>query len=224
MSVSAWAASDGVHDADRSHASFVRGIAEATNLAHRRGSPCTKGGGGIMTSDIASQEPVHETEVAIIGCGPVGATLANLLGLQGITTLVLEREAAIYNLPRAVHFDDEVMRLFQAAGLAEVIQPLVRVSVGMKFVDDSGRLLLDWPRPQEVGPQAWHASYRFHQPELEGVLRQGLARWPCVSVRLRTEVFALEQERDAVVIRYEDLTTGSLARCRARYVTGCDGA
>jgi 3-(3-hydroxy-phenyl)propionate hydroxylase len=43
--------------------------------------------------------------------------LANLLGLQGVTTLVLEREQAIYNLPRAVHFDDEIMRLVQTVDL-----------------------------------------------------------------------------------------------------------
>jgi 3-(3-hydroxy-phenyl)propionate hydroxylase len=62
-----------------------------------------------MATETAPQAQVHETDVAIIGCGPVGAMLANLLGLQGITTLVLEREATIYNLPRAVHFDDEVI-------------------------------------------------------------------------------------------------------------------
>jgi 3-(3-hydroxy-phenyl)propionate hydroxylase len=177
-----------------------------------------------MTLDAGSVEQTRETEVAIIGCGPVGAMLANLLGLQGISTLVLEREAAVYNLPRAVHFDDEVMRLFQTVGLAEKMQALVHVSPGMKFVDDAGRLLLDWSRPPEIGPQAWHSSYRFHQPDLEHVLREGLERWPSVSLRLRTEVFALEQEADAVVVRYEDLATGGLTRCRARYVVGCDGA
>jgi 3-(3-hydroxy-phenyl)propionate hydroxylase len=83
---------------------------------------------------------------------------------------------------------------------------------------------LDWARPLEPGPQGWHASYRFHQPELERVLRDGLARWRSVSLKLRTEVFALEQEPDAVVVRYEDLSTGGLISCRARYVVGCDGA
>ena len=177
-----------------------------------------------MATGTATQEQVLETEVAIIGCGPVGAMLANLLGLQGIATLVLEREAAIYNLPRAMHFDDEVMRLFQTIGLADEMQSLVHVSPGMKFVDDAGRLLLDWSRPMERGPQDWHASYRFHQPEMARVLRNGLARRPSVSVRLRTEVFALDQEPDAVLVRYEDLATGGLTRCRARYVVGCDGA
>ena len=170
-----------------------------------------------------SQEQI-KTDVVIIGFGPVGAMLANLLGLQGISTLVLEREAAILNLPRAVHFDDEVMRQLQTIDLAQAMQPFVHVSPGMKFVDDAGRLLLDWPRPQQVGQQGWHASYRFHQPEFERVLRDGLARWPSVTVGLRSEAFALEQDRDAVMVRYEELATGSLMRCRARYVVGCDGA
>ena len=165
-----------------------------------------------------------ETDVVIIGCGPVGALLANLLGLQGIATVVLEREAAAYSLPRAVHFDDEVMRLLQTVGLAEAMRPVVHVSPGMKFLDDSGRLLLDWPRPLEVGPQGWHASYRFHQPDIERVLRDGFARWPTLSSYSRAEVFAIEEALDAVVVSYEHLTTGRLKKIRARYVVGCDGA
>lgn len=177
-----------------------------------------------MTADRTLRAPPPETDVAIIGCGPVGALLANLLGLQGIATAVLEREAAIYALPRAVHFDDEVMRLLQTVGLADAMLPLVHVSPGMRFVDDAGHLLMDWSRPQEIGPQAWHASYRFHQPELERVLKTGLGRWPAVSVHMRTEVQALEQTQDAVVVRYQDLETGRKGECRARYVVGCDGA
>ena len=50
-------------------------------------------------------------EVAIIGYGPVGATLAILLAQSGVDVLVLDREADIYNLPRAVHYDDEIMRI-----------------------------------------------------------------------------------------------------------------
>jgi 3-(3-hydroxy-phenyl)propionate hydroxylase len=167
---------------------------------------------------------MEEFEVAIVGCGPVGAMLANLLGLQGVSTLVLEREAAVYTLPRAVHFDDEVMRLLQTVGLADAMLPLVHVSPGMRFVDDTGRLLLEWPRPPERGRQAWHESYRCHQPEFERVLREGFARFPSVTLRPRAEVFAMELLPDAVVVRYEDLGTGRLACCRVRYVVGCDGA
>lgn len=171
---------------------------------------------------------VHHTDpdvdVAIVGYGPVGATLANLLGLRGIRTLVLEREAAAYHLPRAVHFDDEVMRVFETIGLSAAIQPNVILSPGMHFIDVNGKLILDWSRPAEITPQGWHPSYRFHQPDLESVLREGLRRWPSVTVQSRCDVFALDADDDGVTVRYEDLSSGRLARCRAKYVVGCDGA
>ena len=65
-------------------------------------------------------------DVAIIGCGPAGATLANLLGQYGLSVLVLEREADIYPLPRAIHFDGEVMRVFETAGLRPEVERISR--------------------------------------------------------------------------------------------------
>ncbi len=150
-------------------------------------------------------------DVAVIGLGPVGATLARLLAQQGLSVLVLEREAAIYPLPRAVHFDAEAMRVFQGLGLADAILPRTHVSPGMRFVAPDGALLLDWPRPQGIGPLGWHASYRFHQPELEAILRQGLS-WE------QAEVTGIEEGPDGVTLR----TAAGLRR--VRFVVGCDGA
>jgi 3-(3-hydroxy-phenyl)propionate hydroxylase len=163
-------------------------------------------------------------DVAVIGCGPVGSTLANLLGLCGVKTVVLEREAKTYHLPRAVHFDDESMRVFQSIGLSATILPHVILSPGMRFVDADGRLVLDWPRSAELTPMGWHLSYRFHQPDLEDVLNNGLHRWPIVAVRNHCDVYAFDQDETGVRVRYEDLRAGQLAEIRAAYVVGCDGA
>lgn len=163
-------------------------------------------------------------DVVVIGRGPVGSTLANLLGLCGISTLVLEREAKAYHLPRAVHFDDECMRVFQTIGLSDAILPHLMLSPGMRFLDAQGRLMLDWSRPPEVTAMGWPPGYRFHQPDLEEVLNRGLDRWPQVAVRNRCDVFALDQDDNGVRIRYEDLCTGQLVEVRAHYVVGCDGA
>jgi 3-(3-hydroxy-phenyl)propionate hydroxylase len=163
-------------------------------------------------------------DVAIVGLGPTGATLANLLAQQGLRVLVLDREADIYQLPRAIHFYGECMRVFQAVGVAEAMRPQLVVSPGMKFVDASGRVLIDWSRPLAIGPMGWNNSYRFHQPFLERALRSRLEQHPNVEVRLRHDVYSFEQTADGVDLRMEDLSSGKLLHARAKYVVGCDGA
>lgn len=91
-----------------------------------------------------------KTEVAIIGLGPVGAMLSNLLGAAGVDAIVFEREADAYHLPRAVHFDDELMRIFQTIGLSDEIECDVILLPSMRFVDACGKLFLDWARTPEV--------------------------------------------------------------------------
>ena len=163
-------------------------------------------------------------DVAIVGLGPVGATLALLLTQAGLSITVLEREAKPYPLPRAVHFDDEVMRVFQTIGIAADVLPSTCLSPGMLFVDADGRCMLDWSRPATIGPQGWHESYRFHQPDLERVLRHKLETLPEATVLTRRDVFAIDQDADGATLRFEDLASGQLEQIRARYVVGCDGA
>jgi 3-(3-hydroxy-phenyl)propionate hydroxylase len=173
----------------------------------------------------AGAAPLRENyDVAVVGLGPAGATLANLLALRGLSVLALDREADIYRLPRAIHFDGECMRVFQTIGIAEQMTQDLVVAPGMRFVDGDGRLLIDWKRPTEIGPQGWHASYRFHQPFLEATLRQRLATRACVDIRLRHEVFSVQTREDDVALRLEDTSSGRLLGTRARYVVGCDGA
>lgn len=175
------------------------------------------------TADAAfGADALHD--VAIVGLGPTGATLANLLAQRGLRVLVLEREADVYALPRAVHFDGECMRIFQSLELADSLLPQLRVSPGMKFVDAAGRVLIDWSRGLEIGPQGWHPSYRFHQPVLERRLRERLAGEPGATVRLRHDLFAIEPQDDRVLLRVEDMRSGRLLRTAARWVVGCDGA
>ena len=130
-------------------------------------------------------------DVAVLGYGPTGATLANLLAAQDVSVLVLDREGAIYHLPRAVHFDDEAMRVFQTVGIADDLAAKVHINPGMKFVDDDDNLLLDWPRPQDITAHGWNASYRLHQPDLEGLLRNKLATNPTAHIVTNFHVTAL---------------------------------
>lgn len=163
-------------------------------------------------------------DVVIVGNGPVGATLANLLGKCGIDTLIIDREEGSYSLPRAVHFDDEVMRVFQTIDLGSEVAATLRVNPGMRFVDNAGKLLLDWPRPQEISSQGWHSSYRFHQPDLEKILRDGLKRYSSIEFKNLCEATDVNDLGDQVSVELKDRANGSTQTIFARYVVGCDGA
>ena len=173
---------------------------------------------------MVSCSPLLACEVAIIGLGPVGATIANILGQYGITTIVFERDASAYHLPRAVAFDDEVMRIFQSIGLATNIKRIVEIGADLHFVDAEGTLLVNWPRPKEISPNGWYLNYRFHQPELEKILRKGLYRFPCVNTLLHREVYALDEDADGVTVKFKDLSTGEQGKIQTSFVIGCDGA
>lgn len=174
-----------------------------------------------MTADGA---PSGHYDVAIVGYGPVGACLANLLGRAGVSTLVLDREGPAYHLPRAVHFDDEVMRVLQTVGVADEMARHVHVNPGMRFVDADGRLLLDWPRPPEVSAEGWHPSYRFHQPDLERLLRAALARFASVDIATRCDVTRIDDDGARATVHFTDLDAGQAQTVAADYVVGCDGA
>ena len=162
-------------------------------------------------------------DVAIIGYGPVGAALANLLGMSGLKVALLEREPSIYHMPRAVSLDGEGMRLFQTMGLANKLLPKLNVSRNIRHINTEGKLLLLISRGG-AGPDGWNHAYRFYQPDLEDVLREGVARFPLIDVKLRCDVFALHERDDRVQVCYENLGNGELAALTASYVIGCDGA
>lgn len=161
-------------------------------------------------------------DVAIVGYGPTGVVLANLLGQAGLSVAVYEREADVYALPRAAHFDGEVMRIFQSVGLKGAVEAVVRPGTkGMHFVNAEGRTLLIRRASEAPGPHGCANNYYFHQPQLEHVLRQGVGRFANVRVYPRHEVREVADDGRLEVL---DLASGATQRVQAAWVVGCDGA
>ncbi|MFV3127070.1 bifunctional 3-(3-hydroxy-phenyl)propionate/3-hydroxycinnamic acid hydroxylase [Niveispirillum sp. KHB5.9] len=158
-------------------------------------------------------------DVAIVGCGPVGATAANLLGRAGLSVLVLEREPDPHPLPRAVHIDHEMMRIFQGIGLIDRLLPLMRETDGHLHIGADGGAIRYLGTAGRARPFGWANDYFFYQPELEANLRDALAAYPRVDLRLGAELVGLVQQDDHVTLR---LAEGGTAQ--ARYVIACDGA
>ena len=163
-------------------------------------------------------------DVIITGCGPVGATLANLLVQQGLSVAVVEREAAVFPLARAGHFDAEVMRVFQSIGVASEVEAATDVTLGMRFLDADGAMLMEWRRGGEKGPNGWISDYMFFQPAVERILRARLAASPKVRMFLSHDVFAVRDVGDHAEVQAENIAEAKLVTFRGKYVVGCDGA
>jgi 3-(3-hydroxy-phenyl)propionate hydroxylase len=164
-------------------------------------------------------------DVAIIGFGPAGATLANLLGQTGLSVVVLEKEAGIYPLPRAIHFDGEVMRIFQSIGLRREVEDISRAGLkGMHFVNAEGETLLIRGGTTALGPHGCASNYYFHQPELERTLREGVQRFENVRVCLQHSVLDIQQKTEHASLQVQDSSNDSTYEINARYGVGCDGA
>jgi 3-(3-hydroxy-phenyl)propionate hydroxylase len=166
---------------------------------------------------------IQEVDVAIVGCGPVGALMGNLLGRRGLRTTIFEREHTSHGVPRAFSCDDEALRIYQQAGLAGALLPDMTQCPQADFVGPDG-LTLATIRFQGLDfGSGYHALNFFHQPALEAVLRAGLARLEGVRLDLGHEVEALREDGSGVTLGVRDRQSGAVADVRARYVLGCDG-
>ena len=165
---------------------------------------------------------MFDYDVLIAGYGPTGAVAANLLGMQGVRVLVVEPNLEIYDLPRAVHFDGEVMRVFQAIGLVDEIENLAEPGDAIGFTNGKGWNLLQQDLTQVPRHHGWANNNFFNQPALEAELRIGVQRFANVDVRLGSNVsdFSETEDRVVVEIRGQDASP----EVTVRYLLGCDGA
>lgn len=160
------------------------------------------------------------TDVVVVGAGPTGMTAAGLLARRGLDVTVLERHREPYELPRAVHFDDEVLRVFSRMGLGQQVRAVSTPGLGMRLLDAQRRVLLELPRDASGGVDGLPGASMFHQPDLERVLRDDLARCDGVQVRTGTDVVGTRQVSDEEV----RVTLADGTDVRARAVLACDGA
>ncbi|MEV4239152.1 MULTISPECIES: bifunctional 3-(3-hydroxy-phenyl)propionate/3-hydroxycinnamic acid hydroxylase [unclassified Nocardia] len=164
----------------------------------------------------------YHYEVAVVGCGPVGAIALAMLGRAGISAIGIEREATTWPHARAVHFDGETLRTLQALGIGELACALCEPMTEFRMENEAGELLFELPTGQ-FGPQAWHDDLMFHQPDMETLVRGELERYP--NVRLCSGVTLLDftQDIDGVRCRVEN-ANGTTEFISVRWVIACDGA
>lgn len=165
----------------------------------------------------------HLYDVAVVGFGPSGAVAASLLGQAGLKTYVCDKSESVYDKPRAIALDHEIMRVFQQIGVAELIQPHVEPFTPSEYFGVDGQLIRRMTMVAPPYPLGYTPSMVFTQPPVERILRAHAQGLPSVTVELGTELLALDQDNRSVTLKLRD-GAGHDKTIQARYVIGCDGA
>ena len=161
-------------------------------------------------------------DLVIVGMGPVGAVAANLAGQSGLKTLVVDKSPTVFDKPRAMGFDHEIMRILGNLGIVEKIADHVMPYRPSEYRTTDGRLIRRIDAASEPYPLGWAPNYVFLQPQVEGALRDNLAQYASVSVELGAEVLDVASDATGASTTIR-LASGEERRYRSSYVLACDG-
>ena len=173
----------------------------------------------MSPSRDANSELPSVCEVVIVGAGPIGLMLANLLGTAGVNVVVFEKNDRLVGLPRAIAYDPETLRLFAQVGLFDRIVDGLVQDPQVVYLNARGVKLM------EITPQRSAYGYSqlgtFYQPHFEKVLFDGLARFESVRALFNHCVASISQDQHGVDIQVE--TPAGRQSLRAKFLVGCDG-
>jgi len=163
---------------------------------------------------------MQKFDFIIIGYGLTGMTAANLLAVYGYKVAVLEKNKQLYDIPRAIHLDDEIMRIFQFLGIEKEVLAICKPVKGMQLLDKNEKLLLQTTKKALGG---FEASYLFFQPDLEKILDKNLQKYKNVQIFWEHELLDLQTEK-SIKTTILDKKSGKEIFFEADFLWACDGS
>ena len=163
-------------------------------------------------------------DVIIVGAGPVGSVAAVLASKHGLNALLVDQSAEVFPLPRAIHFDADIMRILQFAGLAEPVEPITRATTGGVHLGADGDPIRQFRVADRPGDLGWRPHYMFYQPQFDALLREAAANAAGVEVQLGWTCRDVTQLPDQAVEVAFTASDGSQIAVEGGYVLAADGA
>src|SRR5579872_283645 len=177
-----------------------------------------------------------ETQVLIVGAGPVGLTLALDLGQRGVRCVLIERNETSIELPKMERCNARTMEIYRRLGVAEKIRDagLPRDAPMDVFLATSMAepAIVRLPCPSAAEAKTEIAAHNDGRPlepyqlisqyTLEPLLRSFLEALPNVTVIFGCELEAFIQDGDCVTAHVRT-NKGADAAIRTAYLVGCDG-
>jgi len=161
--------------------------------------------------------------VVVVGHGPTGVIAASLLGDKNIKTLAIDRQRDVYDKPRAIALDHEILRLLDNLGAAERVLPHIAPFPASQHFGARGQLIRRIDMVAKPYPLGYTPSMVFTQPPVEAALREHAAAYDSVEVELGTELLGFDQSPDRVTLHLRD-DSDATRSVTADYVIACDGA
>ncbi len=161
-----------------------------------------------------------QVDVLIVGMGPVGVTLANLLGKLHVKALVIDAATEIYDKPRAISLDNEALRILQAAGVGDGELEMDVIPQVQYYSPIFGRFAR---MNTGVVVDTHPAVICFYQPDLERLLRKKLEQYPHIQAMLGVCLEGFMQDTSHVHARLSRMD-GSSLQVKSRYIVGSDGS
>lgn len=162
---------------------------------------------------------IIETDVLVIGAGPIGLAAANLLADQGVHVTLVERRAGTSDEPRAISVTDETLRVMQQIGILDRLTPEMLMDTGARYFGRKEQLLAE---VHPATPRLGHpGKSQFDQPVMESLLLDAARSRPLIDIRFNAEASRITDGPGHVdtVLKDED----GEHTVRSKWVVACDG-
>ena len=166
--------------------------------------------------------PPRKPHVVIAGAGPVGLTLALLLGAKDISVTVLEAEDKISEELRASTFHPPTLDMLAPYGITDrmIEQGLVCPTWQVRLHPSGARAVFDLSVLK--GETDYPYRLQCEQSKYAQIVFAALAAFPNIDILFSTAVTGIRQSADAVEV--EATSHGEPRVFTASYVIGADGA